>query len=138
MNHIFIHSSTDGHLGGFRILPAVNNAVTNISSVQASRSVVSNSATPWTAAQQASLSISSSWSVLKLAPAERWDGIRAQVSVLLWVSAQERAAGSHGSSSLRFLSYLQAVFHSNWTDLTVFLVPSHDGNNGPLFQEHVL
>ena len=31
-----------------------------------SRSVVSDSATPWTAARQASLSITNSWSLLKL------------------------------------------------------------------------
>ena len=36
------------------------------SSVQFSLSVVSNSATPWTAALQASLSITNSWSLLKL------------------------------------------------------------------------
>ena len=36
------------------------------SSVQFSRSVVSNSATPWTAAHQASLSITSFWSLLRL------------------------------------------------------------------------
>ena len=35
-------------------------------SVQFSRSVVSNSATPWTAARQASLSITNSQSLLKL------------------------------------------------------------------------
>ena len=35
-------------------------------SVQFSRSVVSDSATPWTAAHQASLSITNSWSLLKL------------------------------------------------------------------------
>ena len=37
-----------------------------ISTVQFSRSVMSDSATPWTAARQASLSIPSSWSLLKL------------------------------------------------------------------------
>ena len=36
------------------------------SSVQLSRSVVSHSATPWTAARQASLPITNSWSLLKL------------------------------------------------------------------------
>ena len=36
------------------------------SSVQFSRSVMSDSATPWTAASQASLSITNSWSLLKL------------------------------------------------------------------------
>ena len=36
------------------------------SAVQLSRSVVSNSATPWTVACQASLSITNSWSLLKL------------------------------------------------------------------------
>ena len=40
------------------------------SSVQFSHSVVSNSATPWTAACQTSLSITSSWSLLKLMPME--------------------------------------------------------------------
>ena len=34
--------------------------------VQFSRSVVSDSATPWTAAHQASLSVTNSWSLLKL------------------------------------------------------------------------
>ena len=37
-----------------------------ISSVQFSHSVVSESATPWTVACQASLSITNSWSLLKL------------------------------------------------------------------------
>ena len=37
-----------------------------LSSVQFSRSIVSDSATPWTAARQASLSITNSWSSLKL------------------------------------------------------------------------
>ena len=40
------------------------------SSVQFSRSVMSNSATPWTAARQASLSITNSWSLPKLMPIE--------------------------------------------------------------------
>ena len=40
------------------------------SSVQFSYSVVSDSATPWTAARQASLSITNSWSLLKLMPVE--------------------------------------------------------------------
>ena len=39
-------------------------------SVQFSHSVVSNSATPWTAARQASLSITNSWSLLKLMSTE--------------------------------------------------------------------
>ena len=43
---------------------------TSFSSVQLSRSVVSNSATPWTAAPQASLSITNSWSLLKLMSVE--------------------------------------------------------------------
>ena len=42
------------------------NELKCISSIQFSRSVVSDSATPWTAARQASLSITSSWSLLKL------------------------------------------------------------------------
>ena len=41
------------------------STVFGISSVQFSRSVVSNSATPWIAACQASLSITNSWSLLK-------------------------------------------------------------------------
>ena len=39
-----------------------------ISPVQFSRSVMSNSATPWTATHKASLSITNSWSLLKLMP----------------------------------------------------------------------
>ena len=43
----------------------------NIShTVQFSRSAVSDSATPWIAARQASLSITNSWSLLKLMPIE--------------------------------------------------------------------
>ena len=38
----------------------------NSRSVQFSHSIVSNSTTPWTAAKQASLSITNSWSLLKL------------------------------------------------------------------------
>ena len=38
----------------------------NISSVQCSPSVVSDSATPWTVAHHTSLSITNSWSLLKL------------------------------------------------------------------------
>ena len=41
-----------------------------IYSVQFSHSVVSNSVTPWTAAHQASLSITNSWSLLKLMSVE--------------------------------------------------------------------
>ena len=37
-----------------------------LSDIQFSRSVVSDSATPWTTARQASLSITNSWSLLKL------------------------------------------------------------------------
>ena len=37
-----------------------------LGSAQFSRSVVSNSATPWTVAHQASLSITNFWSLLKL------------------------------------------------------------------------
>ena len=40
--------------------------MSNHSSVQFSRSVASDSATPWIAARQASLSITNSWSLLKL------------------------------------------------------------------------
>ena len=40
--------------------------VVQFSSVQFSRSVVSDSVTPWIAARQASLSITNSWSLLKL------------------------------------------------------------------------
>ena len=43
-----------------------NLKLVTFSSVQFSRSVVSDSATPWTTAHQASLSITSSWSLLKL------------------------------------------------------------------------
>ena len=39
-------------------------------SIQFSRSILSNSGTPWTAAHQASLSITNSWSLLKLISVE--------------------------------------------------------------------
>ena len=42
------------------------------SSVQSSRSVVSDSAPPWIAAHEASLSITNSWSSLKLTSSSRW------------------------------------------------------------------
>ena len=42
------------------------NAIMSVSQFQFGHSVVSDSATPWTAAYQASLSITNSWSLLKL------------------------------------------------------------------------
>ena len=51
------------------MLRARDHAV-QFSSVQFSCSVVSDSATPWTAARQASLSITNSWSLLKLVSIE--------------------------------------------------------------------
>ena len=44
----------------------INQEFTQIHSVQFSGSVVSDFATPWTAARQASLSITNSWSLLRL------------------------------------------------------------------------
>ena len=63
----FIHPFADGHLGCFHVMATVNSAALNIrvSSVQ-SLSHVQLFATPWTAARQASLSITDSWSLLKL------------------------------------------------------------------------
>ena len=43
-----------------------DSSASHFSSVQFSCSVVSDSSTPWTAARQASLSITNSWSLLKL------------------------------------------------------------------------
>ena len=68
MRHIFIHSSVVGHVGCFHILAVVSSAAVNFS--QFSRSVMSDSATPWTAARQASLSITNSRSLRKLTPFE--------------------------------------------------------------------
>ena len=42
------------------------------STVQSSRSVMSDSVTPWTAARQTSLSITNSWSLLKLMSIRSW------------------------------------------------------------------
>ena len=50
------------------------------SSVQFSHSVVSDSATPWTAARQASLSITNSWSLLKLVSIETYKQLPFQSS----------------------------------------------------------
>ena len=51
-------------------LPAFLWTRVRFSSVQFSRSVMSDFATPWTAARQASLSITNSWSLLKLVSIE--------------------------------------------------------------------
>ena len=55
------------HKKGNRTIEYYNSAINNThSSVQFNRSVMSDSATPWTAARQASLSITNSQSLLKL------------------------------------------------------------------------
>ena len=52
--------------GGFFTNEPLGKPKNGISSVQFSLSVIPNSATPWIAARQASLSITNSWSLLKL------------------------------------------------------------------------
>ena len=49
-----------------QVSPLPRDFFHGVTSVQFSRSVVSDSATPWTAAHQASLSITNSWSLLKV------------------------------------------------------------------------
>ena len=49
-----------------QVSPLPRDFFHGVTSVQFSRSVVSDSATPWTAAHQASLSITNSWSLLRL------------------------------------------------------------------------
>ena len=61
----FIHSSVYGHLVCFFVLANVNSATVNIGFSSVSQSCLTL-ATPWTAVHQASLSITSSWSLLKL------------------------------------------------------------------------
>ena len=53
------------HSGNYKTLWVENRSVVQFSSVQFSCSVVSDSATPWTGARQASLSITNSRSLLK-------------------------------------------------------------------------
>ena len=65
-------------------------------SVQLSRSVVSNSVTPWTAARQTSLSITNSWSLLKLMSIGQWCHLTLSSSVIPFSSCLQslRASGS--------------------------------------------
>ena len=55
-------------MGSFPLAPPAKSSsyITHFPSVQFSRSVMTDSATPWTAAHQAFLSITNSWSLLKL------------------------------------------------------------------------
>ena len=61
-----VHSFIDGYLYYFYIWGIVNLLQWSLATVQFNRSVVSDSATPWTAAHRASLFITNSWSLLKL------------------------------------------------------------------------
>ena len=72
MYHIFfIHSSVDGHFGCFHVLAIVKSAAVNIQiTTVPSLSRVQLFATPGTAAHQASLSVTSSQSLLKLVSIE--------------------------------------------------------------------
>ena len=72
MYHIFfIHSSVDGHFGCFHVLAIVKSAAVNIQFTSVpSLSRVQLFATPGTAAHQASLSVTSSQSLLKLVSIE--------------------------------------------------------------------
>ena len=64
-NHIFIHSSVDGHLGGFHVLAVVFQFSSGQSFTHVWLFV-----TPWIPARQASLSITNSQSLLKPMPIE--------------------------------------------------------------------
>ena len=61
-------------MGSFPLAPPAKSSsyITHFPSVQFSRSVMTDSATPWTAAHQASLSITNSQSLLKLMFIESW------------------------------------------------------------------
>ena len=66
-HNFFIHSSVDGHFGCFHVLAIVKSAAVNIQFTSVpSLSRVQLFATPGTAAHQASLPITNSWSLLKL------------------------------------------------------------------------
>ena len=78
------------------------------SSVQSSRSVVSDSATPWTAARQASLSMINSRSLLKLMSMSRWCHPTVSSSVIPFSSRLQSFPAS-GSFHRPFKS----LFHCN-------------------------
>ena len=59
-HHTHAHGCTS------QLPPASHLPATQFSSVQFSRSVMSDSVTPWTAAHQSSMFITNSWSLLKL------------------------------------------------------------------------
>ena len=99
-----------------------------ISSVQLSRSVVSNSVTPWTAACQASLSITNSCSLLKLMsigpvmPSNRLIFCRPLPYLLF--SGYSRFGESYGANGTmrKKFSYLRKTRSRHWKDTSFFLV----------------
>ena len=77
--YIYIHTHTHTHTHTHIYIPnPIASIFATVSdrlgmahrSIQFSRSILSNSGTPWTAAHQASLSITNSWSLLKLISVE--------------------------------------------------------------------
>ena len=93
------------------------------SSVQFSCSVVSDSATPWTAARQATQSITDSWNLLKLISLNRWCHLTISSYVIPFSSCLQSFPTSESALHIRrpkywsFILNTQGWFHLGLTDL---------------------
>ena len=78
--------------------------IIRISSVQFSRSVVSDSVTPWTAALKASLSITNSWSLLRLMSIESVMPSNYLILCLPFSSCLQSSSASRSSQMSQFFA----------------------------------
>ena len=90
------------------------------SSVWFSPSVVSNSATPWTAARQASLSITNSWSLLKLMSTE---SVRPSNHLILCCPFSSHLQSFPASGSFPMSQFFASGGQSIWVSASTSVLP---------------